>query len=132
MRSEKLRIAANDLCSGLGHPIRLGLAIGVRRPVVAAPVVVGLWAEHHPASAADRQRSLPEVKAASVQAALPWLAGLRAQTLVEGRLYPPRRWKPSPERRPARQGAERCESIAAWGVLVNHLFTLSAGSAIEL
>ena len=36
---------------------------GPARPeegAVAAPAVVGLWAEHHPALAADRQGTLPE------------------------------------------------------------------------
>ena len=70
---EKPRIAANDLRGGLGHPIGLGLAVGVRRPAVALAVVVSLWAKHHPSLAADRQRSLPEVKAAAVQAPLPRL-----------------------------------------------------------
>ena len=75
-------VATNDLCSRFSAPVRLALAVIVGLPAIALAVVVGLRAEHHAPLAADGQRSLPEVKAAAVQAALPWLAGLRAQTLV--------------------------------------------------
>ena len=36
---------------------------------------MSLWAEHHPALAADRQRALPQIKAGAVQTALPRLLG---------------------------------------------------------
>ena len=75
-------MATNDVRSRFGAPVRLALAVVVGLPAIALAVVVSLRTEHHPSLAADRQRSLPEVKAAAVQAALPWLAGLRAQTLV--------------------------------------------------
>ena len=70
---EELRSTTDNLGSWLSHPIRLVLAVVVWLPAVAFAVVVGLWAEHHAALAADRQRSLPQVKAGAVQTALPRL-----------------------------------------------------------
>ena len=66
-------MAANDVGSRFGAPVGLLFAVVVRRPVVAAPAVVGLWAEHHPALAADRQGALPQVEAGAIEAPLPGL-----------------------------------------------------------
>ena len=86
MLLEELWVTANDLCRRLSHPIGLGLAVGVGRPAVALAVVVSLWAEHHPALAADRQRALPQIKAGAIEAPLPWL--LRRQLGHQKALLP--------------------------------------------
>ena len=57
------RSTTDNLGSWLSHPMRLELAVVGWLPAVASAVVVGPWAEHHGALAADRQRSLPQVKA---------------------------------------------------------------------
>ena len=67
--------AGHDVCGGLSAPVWFGFAIGIGLPAVAAAVVVGFWAEHHPAGVADRKRSLPKVELAAVEAALPGLLG---------------------------------------------------------
>ena len=72
---EKLRRAGKDLSRGFSAPIRSLLAIGIRRPGIAAAVVVGLGAEHHAPLTANRQGALPEIKAGAVKAALPRLLG---------------------------------------------------------
>ena len=70
----------------ISHPIRLGLPVGVGLSAVAAPLLVSLWAEHHAALAADRQRALPKVKAAAMETPLP---RLRGRQLGHQKLFPP-------------------------------------------
>ena len=72
---EKFRVTANVLRCWFGAPIRLELAVVVGLPAVALAVVMSPWTEYRAALAADRQRALPEVKAAAVKTALPWLLG---------------------------------------------------------
>ena len=67
--------ASNDFGGRFGAPVGSGFAVSIGRPAVAAAVVVGLRRQHHFSGLAAGKRSLPELKAFAVKAALPWLFG---------------------------------------------------------
>ena len=68
-------VASNDRGGWFGAPVGPRFAVGIRCPAVAAAVVMGLRRQHHFSGLAAGKRSLPELKAFAVKAALPWLFG---------------------------------------------------------
>ena len=71
--SQKISRSRKDVGGRLSAPIRPLPAVVIGRPVAAAPVVMSLCGQDHPALGADAQRSLPEIKFFAVEAALPGL-----------------------------------------------------------